>query len=484
MKKILFYGWLCLFLTSCFQKSDNRYLENMDKNSSIEIPFYDIEDLNFEVFDHASKHSDTTHYNKTYNPKVFLEEFYKPWRADRPALDTTQIKDLWKEYFTYTLGIAKKSPCYSGNLQEYSKKQIQIVQDNLPKKPNQDFLTPQFYGITTQTTDVRALPTNEYCFKNIQNPGEGYPFDYLQYTTLWTGTPLVVLAISKDQMWYFVESTYSKGWIKSEHIAKVSSQQIHEITQLPKVTVMGDHVLLKGNYTNYQVHTGTLLPYDNTTKQILYPVKSVTDNQLIFDKIKTTSTLIKPFPISFTKKNVKTILSQMLGGKYSWGGIDGGRDCSSTLKDYFTPFGIWMPRNSNKQQAIGKTISLEEKSANEKNELIKSQGLPFLSTLYLPGHIVLYVGANKKNSKMQIYHAKWGLKMFHSNSELYKVNQLRGQYGIYGLREKPNKNIETRFIIGKTVITDLDIDKPIREASNLQSKNFIKHLQTLSHPSM
>ena len=38
-----------------------------------------------------------------------------------------------------------------------------------------------------------------------------------------------------------------------------------------------------------------------------------------------------------------------MGVKYGWGGIDGGRDCSSTIKDLLTPFGIWLPRDSKDQ---------------------------------------------------------------------------------------------------------------------------------------
>ena len=36
------------------------------------------------------------------------------------------------------------------------------------------------------------------------------------------------------------------------------------------------------------------------------------------------------------------------------------RDCSSTLRDLFTPFGLWLPRNSGQQAGEGIYISLKD----------------------------------------------------------------------------------------------------------------------------
>jgi|GEM_PF-6927223 len=487
-------GYLLLVLqTSCKNQSSEIAHKNLPDNTSLleKVRFYSVNDLDFEVFN-ASKGEFSKFYNKTYNPKLFLDAFYQPWNYV-PETNSTKINEFYKEYFTYETGIAagknskgeiipNGSPCFTGNLQEYSKKYINELKANLPDRTN-DFLNAVSFGITIETTDLKGLPTNEFCFKRIRNSGEGYPFDELQYTTLWVGTPITILEKSKDNTWYFVQSTYGKGWVKSKSIALVNKEQINEIIQSKKVVVIGDNVQLNGKSSTYKVFTGTVLPYDTKTKDILFPTKSPLDNKLVFDRVKRQSSLVRDFPIAFKKENVQIILSQMIGGKYSWGGIDGGRDCSSTLKDYFTAFGIWLPRNSKAQRFSGKVDSLQHMSIEEKTKEISEKGVPFLSTLYLPGHIVLYVGKGEA-SQIQMYHTIWGLKAYNSDPELYNVMKLRERYGIYGLRERENNKVETRPVIGKTVITDIELEKPLRKIPNLWVKPYLENMEILTNPSI
>ncbi|XLS30096.1 SH3 domain-containing protein [Flavobacteriaceae bacterium M23B6Z8] len=469
-----------IFQTSCKTESPEAEVVNKPDNESLleKVSFYTVEDLNFDVFEPSNKAIDSF-YNKTYDPSLFLKKFYLPWKY-KGETDTTRISEIWEEHFTYEKGIAANSPCYTGNLREYSAKYINELNEKLPARTDIS-LNPMGFGITTETTDVKGLPTDEFCFKNIRNSGEGYPFDYLQYTTLWVGTPITILEKSKDHTWYFVKSTYTTGWVRSKSIALADQQQINTILNSQKVVVTGDNVRLKGAASTYKVFTGTFLPYDAVNQEILYPTRSPLDNKLVFDRIKSQSSFVREFPIEFNKENVKTILTQMIGGKYSWGGIDGGRDCSSTLKDYFTPFGIWTPRNSKAQRFSGQVDSLQHLTPEQKKQDIANKGIPFVSTLYLPGHIVLYVGSNK-NSKMQMYHTVWGLKAYHSDPALSDVTKSREYYGIYGVRDRENDQVETRSVIGRTVITDIELDKAFKDMPDLWVKPFLENMETLTNP--
>ena len=85
------------------------------------------------------------------------------------------------------------------------------------------------------------------------------------------------------------------------------------------------------------------------------------------------------------------------------------RDCSATMKDLFSPFGIWLPRNSMDQAAKGVVfIDLSRLSCKEKEKMIISKGIPYLTLIWLRGHIMLYIGSYK--GRAMVFHNLWGIK--------------------------------------------------------------------------
>ncbi len=126
----------------------------------------------------------------------------------------------------------------------------------------------------------------------------------------------------------------------------------------------------------------------------------------------------------------------MLKSNYGWGGMYGQRDCSSTLRDAFIPFGIWLPRNSLQQSKLGDVISLEGLSDEAKIATIKEKATAFKTLLYKQGHIVLYVGTYK--GKVVVFQNTWGIKT-------------------------DKDGIEGRFIVGKTLFSTLQIGEDLKE---------------------
>ena len=74
-------------------------------------------------------------------------------------------------------------------------------------------------------------------------------------------------------------------------------------------------------------------------------------------------------------------------------------------------------------------------SVNKKINIILEKGIPFRTLLYLKGHIMIYIG--EYQGKPLIFHNTWGIKTV----------DFFGNYG--------------RNIIGKTVITTLEVGKEI-----------------------
>jgi hypothetical protein len=125
----------------------------------------------------------------------------------------------------------------------------------------------------------------------------------------------------------------------------------------------------------------------------------------------------------------------------------------STIRDFFAPFGLWLPRNSYQQSKIGKIISIENLSIEDKIKTIKAMAIPFKTLLYKKGHILIYAGIY--DGKIVAFHNTWGIKT-------------------------KKDGVEGRFIIGKMLFSTLNVgsnlkyfDKESSILKNLKSINIL-----------
>jgi len=115
-------------------------------------------------------------------------------------------------------------------------------------------------------------------------------------------------------------------------------------------------------------------------------------------------------PIKFNQYNLAYISKQLVGEPYGWGGKEKCRDCSALTRDFFAPFGIYLPRNSRQQANSGtEFMSLKGLEATQKKQTIVNYAKPFRSMLFVPGHITLYLG--EKNGEPIILHNYWGVRL-------------------------------------------------------------------------
>jgi hypothetical protein len=64
-------------------------------------------------------------------------------------------------------------------------------------------------------------------------PGEGYPFDYLQHSSVPLGTPLSISHATRDGTWILVESPFTFGWIPASDAAQVDEAFIRDYQTRP-----------------------------------------------------------------------------------------------------------------------------------------------------------------------------------------------------------------------------------------------------------
>lgn len=362
--------------------------------------------------------------------KKFNDHFFSPWHQSNASVSKSQATWGIRTYGR-NLGFGEnKQPHTSAWLTEL----IKVA--NLEMYPN----THQ-KAITVRNTNLRILPTHKPHFNNFELAGEGYPFDNLQQSALWANTPLFISHLSSDRAWVFAESALAPGWLPMEDIAFVDDSFISQWETGYYVALTKDKVAISDdkNIFRFTTHIGAIFPkmgedYQNYT--ILIAIANENRQAVI-----RTATLSKQVasakPLELLPRNIAQIINQMLTQPYGWGGLYENRDCSSTTRDLFTPFGLWLPRNSSVQAKTGNFIALQNLNSQDKEQLIIQKGVPYLTLLWLEGHIMLYLGTY--HGKAIAFHNMWGIK----------TRDYQGETG--------------RNVVGRAVITTLQPGKELPE---------------------
>ena len=295
-------------------------------------------------------------------------------------------------------------------------------------------------AITVRPTVLRDAPTYKPRFGNPRDAGEGYPFDMSLYTSLPVGMPLLVTHASADGAWVYVETALVSGWVPTADTAVTDASFRSRYKNGNYAVFVRDDVPLRdisGNYVS-TASLGTMLPIQSGTSSltVMVPVRDPQGRAVIVPVgVSAGDALRKPLPL--TAKAVARLGNVMMGQPYGWGGLLGNRDCSLAMRDLFTPFGVWLPRNSAAQAKAWRYVSLAG-TPSGKESLIVSEGVPFATLLWLRGHITLYIGTYKGQAVM--FHDMWGIRT-------------------------NDNGREGRHVIGRAVVTSLS---PGKELGNVE----------------
>lgn len=275
-------------------------------------------------------------------------------------------------------------------------------------------------AISVANTYARALPDTAPDFFHVSLPGEGFPFDNLQKSAIWVGTPLYVFSVSKDKAWSLVltpDGYYA--WVKSNDIAYVSPGFMRQwqtaaqygliaITQT-ETSIVDDREQFQ--FTGYIGSVFPILEQNDPNTSILIPVKDKNNQAIIKTGIVSTSAS-RVMPVPASPKNLVKIINQLKDRPYGWGGAFFFNDCSQELKSIFTPFGIWIPRNSAQQARLSSTLDLSKNNVDERIAFLKEKGHPLMTIIYIGGHVMLYIGnkdINNNKAAVITYQNVWGM---------------------------------------------------------------------------
>ncbi len=350
--------------------------------------------------------------------------FFSVWHNLQPVHSSFETLSLIFQNFAL-------HPGYGENKKKHSTLWLKKLEQNASLKNFPNTLKP---AITTRHTNLRILPTHGPHFYRPGGDIDGWPFDNLQISSVPANTPVRICHLSGDKTWALVETSFAFGWIPIEDCACVSEDFIKTWESGRYAVVIKDKSSIFNEKGIFSLRTsiGQMFPIINEMPDELEILIATADtnNQAFMKHGFVSRQIVDIKPLPFNHTNVVKIANELIEEPYGWGGLYGNRDCSSMTRDFFAPFGIWLPRHSEDQaKKTGAYIDLQTYTPEQKEKIILEQGIPYLSLLWRKGHVMIYIG--QENGRALIFHNVWGLRTMDANGQ------------------------EGRKVIGKAVITTL-----------------------------
>lgn len=398
-------------------------VKDIPKKEKKAIEIYDLINIPQDVSYFTKKIKSNTKYYDVQQD--YEKEYFSMWNIKKPIVSLSTVKWPFDSF--------KAGNSYGENLQLLKQDFFNEMLEN----SNFDvYLTLNKKAITLRSLNIRAFPTDRPLLRDPALAGEGFPFDYLQNTTIHANKPILISHYSKDREWVYIFSSFASGWVKSNEVVTLEKKHTDMWQKAQQIFIVRDSTpiySIDGGFL-FQSKVGmmfALIDEDSNSYTVL-AVKSYKDSKPLFVKSKISKSISHKNILNLNADNLTYIVNEVSKTNYGWGGMYGQRDCSSMLRDMFAPFGVWLPRNSYQQSKYGKVISLENLSDDEKIATIKAEGIPFQTLLYKQGHIVLYVGTYEND--VIVFHNTWGIKT-------------------------KKDDVEGRIIIGKAIFSTLRLGK-------------------------
>lgn len=358
--------------------------------------------------------------------KIFNDENIKQAKMlysilDYPEkLDQSQVKKIIN-----SISSIPKGKRYKENGEIYLKSDY----DNIIQNTNINQINSEInvkYAVVTNRTILRTFPTDMIA---ASRPGNN-SFDRFTETAVYPSEPLVVLHMSLDKKWYFVQMYNYNGWIQTKDIAFTDKETLRGyiddkhfvVISEPKINIAykyGDEVI------NTNIDMGVKMPTveDAETKNyvlVKIPIRNKNGNLEIKNINIDKSYVVKGY-LPYSRENILKQAFKFSGEYYGWGGLNLSRDCSGFIMDIFRCFGITLPRNSSEQgkYSLGKSVVFE-KGESIKSRKDKLDSLLPGSALYMPGHVMLYLG--KFDEKYYVIHDFTGYYIGEEYIEMMKTS--------------------------------------------------------------
>ena len=291
------------------------------------------------------------------------------------------------------------------------------------------------YAVTINRADMRLLP----------KPWSGDKYDDFQATAIDPAQPVAVLLESDDKQFVFCQSRDYFGWIDRNSLAFTDRMTWESYIAPRDFLVVVDNkkrIKVKGKDILFQM--GAVIPLipnetdlhgspeqewknfvENEYTTAMIPIKipafpsiaanknenagwlarlpSSVDGRLqeIYVSIADDKSVNKGW-LPCTQNNIIRQAFKFLGDEYGWGGLNESVDCSAFVQDIYRSMGVFIPRDANRQEACLPIISVfNDVGTSMRYDIVRRA--PVGSLLFKPGHVMLYLGTDKKGTPLIIH---------------------------------------------------------------------------------
>lgn len=252
-------------------------------------------------------------------------------------------------------------------------------------------------GVVVERSDLRSFPTNLRAFKDTADKD----FDVWQETVVDPAEPVIILHHNKKGNFVFVQMRNYRGWLPTNKVAvteRTSWLQYVEPKDFAIVTARLAHFSASGGEWIFQM--GSKIP---TKGNLLLPARDTKGYLKIREVKPEYGQVLHDGYLPYTANNLVRQAFKHLGSPYGWGGLKESVDCSSFVADVYRTVGVELPRNADEQEEALAEDQLQLAGDSREEKLAAITNLPLGSALFMPNHVMLYLGS--KAGRPYIIHA-------------------------------------------------------------------------------
>lgn len=226
----------------------------------------------------------------------------------------------------------------------------------------------------------------------LYKPPVDEDFDRNRCASLHPGEVVRVLRRSPDGAWLYAHAGHTTGWLHTPTLTPaLPVDHLRPLLSGPLLRPTDDQLRTEGGR---RLRLGTKVPvvgHDGDVRRVLVP----TAEGLVEDSVRASGRATEGV-LPLTRRNLWSLVLAEQDTPYGWGGRAGNRDCSRLLRDVLSSFGLEMARHSGVQAKLG-TDRIDVSAMDEAHKLaeLRTQAERGAVLLYMPGHIMLYLGEDR-----------------------------------------------------------------------------------------
>ncbi|QMT60260.1 SH3 domain-containing protein [Legionella sp. PC997] len=266
-----------------------------------EVPIYDfsLKSYSQDIHDYFPSDSEDNEVPllKPEYQEIQLHQFYNhyysdnseglsPWSERMVSSIIPVVKKIELELLTEfdNQNKSEEERHYAENFKEHDERWLNRIKNNM-NFPAIEILAfnEKNRAIAVNNTFARALPDGAPDFFYFTIPGQGFPFDNLQESVIWAGTPLYVFTVSQDSAWSLVLTPDAYfAWVKNSDVAYASNGFIQHWKQASKkslvaITETEASIVNQRGHFQFAGYIGAVFPFHSSTQNhisILIPIKN------------------------------------------------------------------------------------------------------------------------------------------------------------------------------------------------------------------